>query len=672
MGKQKKDKGGDDRAAALLAKGRAAFQAGSLEDALDNFTKGLSEKPSSEPKAALLAARLEALIGLGRHASALRDALAVEELDPGNPETAYRQGICEDALGLHRRAVASLSKACGEAAPKKAWQKALREAQRHEREQTAGEYAWPELYKSETSGSDSVPPVSAAASFCHCLEIKLVPGRGRALVLTADVAEGTLLFVSRAFALAPESELQALVVKKLATCPQVEYDRFCCLCDGSNADVAVPAELNLDGRHEDFDPGENAAARTVDKSRVERILKLNTYARDTLNDYGAAETNNVCGIWFIPTFVNHSCRPNVQRTFVGDLMVCRAARALRAGTELCDTYVTPLQPLHIRRERLKEDCGFECRCERCTLEEAVLPSEISRPLLLQLDKVVEEIDPGNLQRAAEAFDQLATLVEKKVTDAIVACKSKLESDARLKKACAELLGGREGSSSTALHRLLCGSFMPVFKGAAFSRKQLGEPGACARLYGRCLELLEEVSASSAYHAHWAAECALQAYEAWRAGHSGKKGSVDDEIKNAVNAARRWNSNCYGGAAFEPLMEKHGWPEDLLKIAEEARSAVLPREDAATPAAATDAGISWDYSLTESEGCLVLSLFLPEGVEPSDVDLELGTRQVVVSCHDGKLAPLTVELTKAVDTMTAPPAKYKKKGGRRLVLELPIE
>lgn len=681
MGKPKKDKGsGDSGGVALLASGRTAFQKESYEDAVTAFTKGLEDQPGKEIQTALLAARLEALIRLGRHASALVDALEVEKLDPGNPETTLRQGSCEDVLGLHSRAVASLEK-CGLPQAKEA----LLTAQRHKREQAAGEYDWAELYKSETESNGVLPKPSNVTSFCSCLEVQIVPGRGRSLVLTADVHEGALLFVSKAFALSAETELQKMVLKTLSTCPQVDYDRFFCLFDGKNGGNAVPVALNLEGRASDFAPGENATARVVDVVRLKQILKFNTFARDTLNEYGAADASPVCGIWFLPTFLNHSCCPNVQRTFVADLMVCRAARHLKAGTELCDTYVSALQPVHIRRERLKADCSFECQCPRCVLEESIFSTDSAKPILDRLDKIVEDIDPANLQKAAKAFDALAASVEEQVSKAISTSKKKLESDSPLKKAHAELFS--DGRETQRLASLLCGSFLPVFKGAAFVRKQLDEPSLCAKGYGRCLELLEEVSRSSAYHAHWAAQCALQAFKALNAG----TGTGKDEVNKVVEGARRWNTNCYGSDVFRQLMEAQGWPKELLEIAdglpdisaaaegvfdpptrlvaESGKSTAL-----APPSSDAEAEASWEHSTVESDGCLIVSVSLPDEVEPTDLELDVAEKRVQASYvgADGKPVRLTIELSKAVDTEQAPPAKYKKKGGRRLVLELPLK
>merc|ERR1711871_841822 len=109
---------------------------------------------------------------------------------------------------------------------------------------------------------------------------------------------------------------------------------------------------------------------------------------------------------------------------------------------------------------------------RSLLEEAIVSESTAKSILSEIDKVVESIDPGKLDKSAEAFDALTKSVEDKIAKAISGCKA-LGTDAKLKEACTDLWGGAQGASlQSALQRLLCGSFMSVFKGAAFCRKQL--------------------------------------------------------------------------------------------------------------------------------------------------------------------------------------------------------
>jgi Zn finger protein HypA/HybF involved in hydrogenase expression len=46
--------------------------------------------------------------------------------------------------------------------------------------------------------------------------------------------------------------------------------------------------------------------------------------------------------------------------------VIRALEPLKAGTELCITYVDPQLPTKMRQAELLESKFFECRCPRCT------------------------------------------------------------------------------------------------------------------------------------------------------------------------------------------------------------------------------------------------------------------------------------------------------------------
>ena len=59
------------------------------------------------------------------------------------------------------------------------------------------------------------------------------------------------------------------------------------------------------------------------------------------------------GLWLLPSFMNHSCRPNVQRVIAHDRLFLRAGRDLRAGDELFDSYVSVLRPLVHRRAALQ-------------------------------------------------------------------------------------------------------------------------------------------------------------------------------------------------------------------------------------------------------------------------------------------------------------------------------
>ncbi|CAK9006956.1 Histone-lysine N-methyltransferase SMYD3 (SET and MYND domain-containing protein 3) (Zinc finger MYND domain-containing protein 1) [Durusdinium trenchii] len=93
--------------------------------------------------------------------------------------------------------------------------------------------------------------------------------------------------------------------------------------------------------------------------------------------------------------INHSCDPNVQRTFATagkdeHWLLLRAAEDLESGEELMDSYFFPLVPLAERRHLLSlldPKATFECRCVRC-LNEALTDEASSwsalKAMVLQL------------------------------------------------------------------------------------------------------------------------------------------------------------------------------------------------------------------------------------------------------------------------------------------------
>ncbi|MCV5163849.1 SET domain-containing protein-lysine N-methyltransferase, partial [Escherichia coli] len=59
---------------------------------------------------------------------------------------------------------------------------------------------------------------------------------------------------------------------------------------------------------------------------------------------------------------NHSCVPNTMRSFVGDMLICRATRDVQEGEELFQQYVPVKTLVDVRNKEFEEGWGFEGRC----------------------------------------------------------------------------------------------------------------------------------------------------------------------------------------------------------------------------------------------------------------------------------------------------------------------
>ena len=90
-------------------------------------------------------------------------------------------------------------------------------------------------------------------------------------------------------------------------------------------------------------------------------LNLDAVAASTSVETGAA-------IYATLSLFNHSCDPAVVRHFYGDVCVVRAIKSVKRGDELADNYgvLFALQTRTERREKLKAQYHFECRCTACT------------------------------------------------------------------------------------------------------------------------------------------------------------------------------------------------------------------------------------------------------------------------------------------------------------------
>merc|ERR1719375_1521629 len=196
---------------------------------------------------------------------------------------------------------------------------------------------------------------------------------------------------------------------------------------------------------------------------------------------GVADESGTSGLFLVGSLVNHSCRPTATRVFLGDLLVCRAARDLAAGDEVTDSYISVIQPAYARRSALL-DYGFSIADDRAVVEDWCLPQSMAKPLRDRSDKISAEVTAASLGRAVSSFASLADDVEK-----LCAERAKLEGAPPDVRQAAQRLG-----SEDQLKRMLCGNFMPVFVGLSFANKQLGRWEAAAEAYWRCCSFQEEM------------------------------------------------------------------------------------------------------------------------------------------------------------------------------------
>jgi len=317
-------------------------------------------------------------------------------------KAAYKKGLAEDLCGNHQDALANFGKAACLSGSNPAFQKkcksGVRKALQHLKEKD-GQYRLREMFKADAAAllsRSGDPPELAVAGFCSRVE-KAPVGRG---LLVRDRAQlGELLFVEKAFILGPSHQaLLEAALKKLESCPKADFDQFMKLFGGEEEQVVSPAGSSITIAC----PEEVEQDRAVDEDKVQRILQLNSRSRITLSKTGEIEEKR-WGLWPLAACMNHSCRPNASFTFVGDVLICRAARDLEMGDEICCNFVRVDRPAMLRQRELQSQYNFSCTCARCILEKVFLPDSKAQEFM---DKV-KKLSRAPRRRDREALEAWA-------------------------------------------------------------------------------------------------------------------------------------------------------------------------------------------------------------------------------------------------------------------------
>mmetsp|Transcript_38102 Transcript_38102/g.109958 ORF Transcript_38102/g.109958 Transcript_38102/m.109958 type:complete len:458 (+) Transcript_38102:23-1396(+) len=267
------------------------------------------------------------------------------------------------------------------------------------------------------AGGEWVSPAIAVAK-------DLENGRGRGLVLKSPVSALDVLIVAEAFVVAPLQDLHAATLRLLAD-ESVDPRRraqFLVLSDGSGTSSDIDIDLYRTGPFPV--PGE------VDEARVKRVLQVNgrhlgpsapsdsnsspVQAGDAKKPRSERES---CGVWLLPSLLNHSCAPTTGFIYLDNKYVCIfAARDLRAGDELTDSYVDIFCPRRQRLKELHEQKGFNCACSRCEKEKMLPDLVVNRTLDRQFnaDLRLRKEGSGGVAQWAEEVKGVRDAIDKAV------------------------------------------------------------------------------------------------------------------------------------------------------------------------------------------------------------------------------------------------------------------
>ncbi|KAK3291039.1 uncharacterized protein B0H64DRAFT_331376 [Chaetomium fimeti] len=130
------------------------------------------------------------------------------------------------------------------------------------------------------------------------------------------------------------------------------------------------------GSYGDWDGGdgrdvhETGDGPVVDVFRAHDIISRNAFGVGGKDGQGGK--GGGAGLWPRAALINHSCIPNSEREFIGDLMVVRATKNIAKGEEIVHRY-DESGVYEARQGALMTTWGFECSCALCVVEKGEDP-----------------------------------------------------------------------------------------------------------------------------------------------------------------------------------------------------------------------------------------------------------------------------------------------------------
>ena len=217
-------------------------------------------------------------------------------------------------------------------------------------QQRRGEYDWEALWRGEE-------PV---AEYCGPVQVRLVEGKGRGLFATQSIPAGTVIVCSRAISSSTNAEESTPVFMRYGACIVTNFTRT---VTRAIAKASLPFAADILRRCYNlcnFRTTSQLLVPDVVEQQVPFLLDVGDLPPDcghiteaVLENAFECETcrPNDCasGLFYLPSFVNHSALPNASRLTFGSFMVMIAQVDIAAGAEIEHRYF-PLEVYLTQKE----------------------------------------------------------------------------------------------------------------------------------------------------------------------------------------------------------------------------------------------------------------------------------------------------------------------------------
>ncbi|GLJ51320.1 hypothetical protein SUGI_1091300 [Cryptomeria japonica] len=395
----------------LRSNGNQRFQHGDWKGAITCYSECIEiyNKEAMDVFVSCYSDRAEAFLKLEEYGKAVEDCEKALQLHSTHLKSLFRKGRALHELKEYNLACSCFRLALEQSPDAKEIKSHYDKSKKMNEENQHGKFDL-SAYFLNGFRQQYIPEVS---NYIGPVIIKKSPVHGRGLFATKDVEVGDTLLVENAIAVSgiyrrsmafrmeenPPSMLEGLhqdTVERAAacamSCPRI-LRQLQHLTDSSWLEDSEVPDMELfkvnDGSWSKF--GDNPVNFQINTFDLRKAMELNglvtyisTYEEnpvkededDANSSIGFGNENSVieqCGLWGLPSFINHSCFPNAKYIVVGKAMFIIAVRRIAAEEEITVPYFRSLYPL-VDRERDFTPLGFHCECKRCVLERSLGPS----------------------------------------------------------------------------------------------------------------------------------------------------------------------------------------------------------------------------------------------------------------------------------------------------------
>ncbi|CAF0780715.1 unnamed protein product [Brachionus calyciflorus] len=273
----------------------------------------------------------------------------------------------------------------------------------HERiQETKGIYDFSYLIRN--SGKDNLR-IDVADYVSDKIEIIDIPKKGKGVIAKVDIPKNTLLVGSKALSISYDCEFlsrYALIAYNLLN-RTVDKNSQCLnllnLIYKMRNDPFLSEQVYKLYGGNNFDRDQKINPSIIDTERIENIQTFNAFKAE---DFRFIHEKNFdsSGVWYYPSYFNHSCLENCMRIYFSDFVIIYTGRDIKQGEELTVSYF-PLESIE-EREKISKQFGFKCTCEICEMDrkDSVFNKK-RQEILKDIDKVKDNFDSKKIASLVE-------------------------------------------------------------------------------------------------------------------------------------------------------------------------------------------------------------------------------------------------------------------------------